>query len=282
MAPLFRCKTQDAYVIKILCELLQNNLRKACFELSKDGIRLCMADTGHQILIQLELLSENFQIYKFKEDKIYIGINLIHLHRMLKTIKKKDSLTLYIDEDSPTDLCIQVFPKENNSRVTTSTVKIQNMQYIDAESPSGYNKPVIVPSSEYQKMTKELNSIGNIITINSKGFAIKFLSDPTNTYSKNVTFGEVDPDEGEESDEECNEEFEQTFKIDILNRISKIAGLSNTMQIFPKTGLPLLFKSSIGSLGKICIFIKSIEQIEKENLNGDSDEDSEQEDSDNE
>jgi hypothetical protein len=35
------------------------------------------------------------------------------------------------------------------------------------------------------------------------------------------------------------------------------------MQIFP--GKPLLFRSNIGSLGKISIYIKSKEQIESEN-----------------
>ena len=37
------------------------------------------------------------------------------------------------------------------------------------------------------------------------------------------------------------------------------------MQIFPKEGLPLLFKSSIGNLGKISIYVKSKEQIDDDN-----------------
>lgn len=281
MAPIFRCKTQDAYVVKVLCELLQNNLRKACFELSESGIKLCMSDHYHQILIHLNLDSDNFSVYKFKEDKRYIGINLVHLHKMLKTIKKKDSLELFIEDKFPDDLGIRVFPKENNSRVTTSKVKIQAMQYIDTEFPTGYGKPVIVPSSEYQKMTKELNTIGSTITIYSKGFFIKFLSDPSNTYSKDVKFGEEtnneDEDEDEEEDEDDNQEYCQDFQTEMLNRIAKLSGLSTNMQIFPKEGLPLLFKSSVGSLGKISIYMKSKEQSECENHTMDSDYDSENE-----
>lgn len=278
MAPGFRCKTQDAYVLKVLCELLQNNLRKACFELSESGIKLCMSDHYHQILIHLDLQSDNFSVYKFKEDKKYIGINLVHLHKMLKTIKKKDSLELFIDDEHPEDLGIRVFPKENNSRVTTSKVKIQSMQYIDTEFPRGYGKPVIVPSSEYQKMTKELNTIGSTITIYSKGFFIKFLSDPSNTYSKDVKFGEETncDDDGDDSEDE-NQEYCQEFQTEMLNRIAKISGLSNNMQIFPKEGLPLLFKSSVGSLGKISIYMKSKQQSEFESHIVDSDYDSENE-----
>lgn len=279
MAIVFRCKTNDAYVLKILCELLQNNIRKACFELSAEGIKLCMADSYHQILINLELQSENFSVYKFRQEKRYIGINLIHLHKMLKTIKKKDSITLFIDDSEPNDLWIKVFPKENNGRVTESSVKIQSMQYIDTEFPTGYGKPVIVPSSEYQKMTKEINNVGTTITVYSKGFFIKFLSDPGSAYKKNVTLGEVEDDDSEEEDvpEDINDEYRQEFKTEMLNRIAKIAGLSTNMQIFPKEGLPLMFKSSVGNLGKISIYVKSKEQIEAENHAVESEYDSETE-----
>jgi hypothetical protein len=45
------------------------------------------------------------------------------------------------------------------------------------------------------------------------------------------------------------------------------------MQIFPaEKNLPLLFKSSVGSLGKISIFIKSKELIDQELKTYDSDE----------
>ena len=278
MPIVFRAKTSDAYVLKILFELLQNNVRKACFELSADGIKLSMPDSHHHISINLDLQSENFSVYKFKEDKRYIGINLVHLHKMLKTIKKKDSLTLFIDDNEPTLLGIKVYPKENNGRVTTSKVTLHSMQYIDTEFPTGYGKPVIVPSSEYQKMTKEINSIGSTITIYSKDFFIKFLSDPSNTYYKNVTFGENEDEDDEDEECEDNEEYIQEFKTEMLNRISKIAGLSQNMQIFPMNGLPLLFKSSVGSLGKISIYVKSKEQIENDEHNTpDSDYDSETE-----
>ena len=36
-----------------------------------------------------------------------------------------------------------------------------------------------------------------------------------------------------------------------------MAGLSSNIQIYPNKGKPLLFRSAIGSLGKISIYIKS-------------------------
>ena len=66
--------------------------------------------------------------------------------------------------------------------------------------------------------------------------------------------------------------YQATFATDQLSRITKLSGLSNTMQIFPASNnLPLLFRSSIGSLGKISIYIKSKELVDKEQSCYDSD-----------
>jgi len=267
MPLLFKAKTQEGYTIKILAELLQHNIKTACFVLNKNGISLRMMDSQRFLLMDLNLQSDNFAIYKFKTEEMMIGINLNHLHKMLKSIKKKDSIVLFIKQDMTTDLGIKVLPKENN-RITTSYIKIQNIQNMDIELPTGYLKPVIVPSNEYQKMCKDMNNISGTINVISKGFYIKFLCNAGSVYSREVAFGEIEDeeDEDEDEDEELMEEYNQNFDTEQLSRIIKLSGLSNTMQVFPKEGLPLLFKSNVGSLGKLSIYIKSKSQIEEETL----------------
>lgn len=266
MTVIFKAKTHCAYTIKILAELLQNNIKTACFELDEDGIKLSMMDHHETILIQLSLESENFTLYKFKlKEKKFLGINLNHFHRMLKSIKKKDSLQLFIDDEFPNDLGIKVIPKENN-RITTSFIKIQEKQNISIEVPTGYDKPVIVPSSEYQKMCKDMAHIGNMIRVTSKNFHIKFICNAGGVMKRDVEFGEMsDSDDNEDDDDESKvNEYVDDFDTEQLSRITKMAGLASNMQIYPKRKKPLLFKSSVGSLGKISIYIKSKDQIEKD------------------
>ena len=152
--PRFKCKTGEAYQVKVLAELLTNNLKSGCFDITEDGISLCMFDQPRKTLVDLNLQAENFSVYKFKSDKKYsLGLNLNHFHKMLKSIKKKDSLQLFIDSERPNELGIKTIPKEN-TRITTSGIKIQNIQNVDAEVPIGYGKPVIVASTDFQKMCK--------------------------------------------------------------------------------------------------------------------------------
>jgi proliferating cell nuclear antigen PCNA len=264
MTILFKCKTGEAYHIKVLAELLTNNLKTGCFEVNDMGIYLKMFDHHRKTLVELSLLAENFSFYKFKsESKIYMGLNLNHFHKMLKSIKKKDSLQLFIDSSNQNELSIKTIPKEN-TRITTSGIKIQNIQNLEIDIPQGYGKPVIVPSAEFQKMCKDLSSIGSInIKVVARDFHIEFIADADGILKRKVVFGENDEDDPDNSDSKIS--YQATFATDQLSRITKLSGLSNTMQIFPASkNLPLLFRTCVGSLGKMSIFVKSKELVEQE------------------
>lgn len=258
MTIIFKAKTTEGYCWKILAELLQSNMKDACFEVDEQGIRLRMMDYHQTILIDLEMEADNFTIYKFRApEKMYLGINLLHFHKMLKSIKKKDSIQFFINDLSPTDLGIKVIPEKNN-RVTTSFIKIQTMQNIEITVPEGYNKPVIVPSGEFQKMCKGLTHISDKTHITSRGFMINFSTDAGGVMKRSTEFGECeDSDSDVEDSKDEEDEYSEYFDTEQLTKITKLAGLSHTMQIYPCSENPLLFRSSIGSLGRISVYLKS-------------------------
>ena len=273
---LFKCKTGEAYHIKVLAELLTNNLKHGCFNVNEEGISLRMSDQPRKTLVDLDLQSENFSRYKFKNDTgLCLGLNLNHFHKMLKSIKKKDSLELFIPTDSPNELGIKTIPKEN-TRMTTSGIKIQKIQNLESDIPIGYGKPVVIPSPDFQKMCKELSSIGSTdIRIEACECYIDFIADADDILKRRVRLGENDDFDDSDDDEEKTK-YSSLFSTDQFTRITKIAGLSSTMQIFPgKDNLPLMFRSSVGSLGKISVYIKSKELLAKECNYDDSDSDDE-------
>ena len=129
MPIIFKCKTGEAYQIKVLAELLTNNLKTGCFEINEDGISLRMFDNPRKTLVDLNLIAENFSLFKFNNDntKISVGLNLNFFFRLTKSVKKKDSIQLFINSEDSTELGITTIPKEN-TRVTTSCIKILNIQ----------------------------------------------------------------------------------------------------------------------------------------------------------
>jgi proliferating cell nuclear antigen len=262
MSKLFQCKTNEGHIVKTLAELLQNNIKSGCYEINENGLFMRITDANKRILIDLQLNHENFVLYKVKK-RISLGLNQSHFYKMLKSIKKKDSISLFIDESTPLDLGIEIVPKEKN-RVTTSYVKIQNIQNLDIDLPSGYEKPILIPSNEFQKMIKDMNNIGNTIEISSKYRQVKFKCDAESVYKREVLFGEADLDY-------ISPEILQAFDTEMLTRISKISGLNTTMQIHQSKGLPLKITSAVGNLGHIAIYLKSKEQIEEDEMHVGSD-----------
>ena len=266
MGKLFKAQTAEGYTIKVLADLLQNNIKTACLLVNEEGIKLTMYDSHRRVCFSFKLDSENFQIYKFKpSNSLYLGLNLNHFYKMIKSIKKKDAIILFIREEAPTDLGIKVIPKENN-RITTSYIKIQNIQNLDITVPTNYSNPIIVPSNEYQKMCKDMAAISQEVRVRARKSCIRFFGDAGSVYSREVSFGEMDTDS--DSDNEEEEEiisYEDTFNTEQLIRIVKIAGLGNNIQLFFKQNLPMLFRTNIGGLGKISIYVKSKSLINADN-----------------
>ena len=268
--PIFKCKTSEAYSIKILSELLTNNIKTGYFAIDENGINLRIMDHPQMTLIDLSLSSENFSSYKFQstdKEKLCIGLNLNHFHKILKSIKKKDSLQMNIDTETSDELQIKTIPKEN-TRTTTSYIKILNIQVLDIEVPTGYGRPVIVNSSEFQKMCKDICSIGsNNIKVVSRNFYIEFIADVDSIIKRSVSFGDGDDEDDNKSSTEEKKEsdvIESTFSTDQLQRIMKIAGLNTKLQIYTGRDLPILFRSNVGNLGTISVYLKSKEMIRKE------------------
>jgi len=262
--PFFKARTSEGHVFKVLGELLQSNIKTGCFEINKNGIFFKMTDTHCRICIDIKLLKENFGVFQMaSNESIFLGINLAHFKKMLKPIKKKDSIE-FIKETAESDsLCIKIYPKEGG-KVTTSFIKIQDIQNIDLELPDGYTDYISIPASDYQKMCKDMESISQNVEIKATQTTIRFTAVMTCVYSRSIIFGE-----GTDTDE-SRIVYQQHFESEKLNNLGKISvlGLSsnNHIQIYFNPNLPILFKTNVGTLGKIGIYIKSKEQTDQDSL----------------
>ena len=55
MSVLFKARTNEGYVIKVLSELLQNNIKTGCFEINKQGMFFRMVDTHKSLCVDITL-----------------------------------------------------------------------------------------------------------------------------------------------------------------------------------------------------------------------------------
>jgi proliferating cell nuclear antigen PCNA len=266
----FKAKTREGFTLKVLIELLQNNLRTAFFTADRNGITLRMMDDNRIILVDLNLEAKNFTLYRFMppdRPPLHMNVNLTHLYDIVRSIKKCDSLQFFVD-DSPgkeNDLGIKIKSDRNGTHGTSSAIKILPVQHIAMDLPDGYNRSINIPSGEFQKLCKGLTRISTVTKVSSQGFTIKFCSEKEGIIGRTTEFGDADDSDTDEyKDEEVT--YDETFDSEQFVRISKIAGLNKTMQVFPSKSRPLMFRSPIGNLGYIAIYIKGKAQIERDAL----------------
>jgi proliferating cell nuclear antigen len=267
MTFLFKAKTLEGYILKNLFELLHSNYKTAFFKINKKGIFSRMFDPNKKILSDISLNYDKFNFYSFKgTQNLLFSFNLSHTYKLMKSARKKDSITISITNDNVNKLKIRIVPNENNKKsIREMEIPIQyDVQNLDIDLPDGYDKSIIINSAEFQKSCKQLAPLSDNILVSCKNFNVSFSSD-NSIYTNKITLGEM---ENSDSEEEENQEeiLLQNFKSITLTKIIKISGLSTNLQVFIENNLPLIFKSNIGSLGNITLYIKSNELLEKEKI----------------
>ena len=260
---LFKCKTNEAYVLKILMELLHHTVKLACFQISPTGIYLRMMDSNQKLLIDCHLKSENFNLFYLnpivENQTINIGVNLNHFYKMLRSIKKRDSVVLYIEAGKTSDLGIKIIPKDF-SRITISLIKIQTIENLEIELPTQYSNSILVSSNEFCKMCKDMISISSTIQVRAKKFQIGFYSDIHSVFSREVLLGNYQEDINDMDDYI----YEEIFDTEHISRILKISGLHSNLNLTFEDRMPFNIMSKVGSLGTISLYLKSKKQIEEE------------------
>jgi proliferating cell nuclear antigen PCNA len=256
---IFRAKTKEAFVIKILGELLANTIRFSPIKINEKGITLTQADANTEILVDIMLQKENFSSFKCTKPLSFM-VNSGHFHKMLRNIKKKDTITMYITEDDPSKLGICIEKTDENNK-TTTTIRISNNRPEQFNLPDGYDNPIIMSVKEFQQI-KALHNISRTVTVSSRPGYIRFFCDGGELWTRDV----VHNDNTDEDTENKDQLIIQNFHTHYLTGLTKCAGAgqSSNVQVFVNSNLPLKIKMRAGNLGDLTIFIKSKEMIEWE------------------
>jgi proliferating cell nuclear antigen PCNA len=259
---LFLCKTIEAHAFKVLIELLHHTVNVACFNIKKNGIYLRQMDANQKILIDVFLDALNFNLYHFQEkdeaESLNIGINLSHLFKMVKSIKKRDSIEIFMTNENPNDLNIKIIPKDL-SRITHSTLTIQNIESLEIDLPLKFENNILVNSLEWAKMCKDMLQISPNLKVKAQKYFIKFYSDIQSIFSREVILGNYIKE-----DDKAPYIYDEVFDCEFISKILKISGLHNHLQLNFETDMPFHLGSKIGSIGQLNMYLKSKKMLESE------------------
>lgn len=255
---LFHLKTRDGFVFKILSEFFSSCMMRCAFTVDKNGLSLLSTDNKKHRLFSVKMPRVKFRNFMFSKPFTF-DVNSSHLHKIMKTIRKKDSLTMFITEDSTSELHISVSQGVENIE-STSTIRIMHVHPADIDlidySDKGY---VNCTGKDFQKI-KNLSSIGKKTNVTLHQKDVTFECDGSDVISKSIKIGEDTDNNNDKIMEKINVSVQTVY----LSSLSKIASISSNVLIYICQDSPIKITFDIPTVGDFNIFIKTDKMIESD------------------
>jgi proliferating cell nuclear antigen len=254
--------TVQAVAFKVLTEALKELLTDTCIDFDESGMKIIAMDTSHIVLVHLKLDASKFEIYNCQR-KMVVGVNMLNLHKLVKTINNNDQLTLYIENDDINHLCIQIENTDKNCRTTYKLNLLDLDHQAITVDPSQFNEVITLPSTDFQKICRDMHNLAEFMEIKSFKnqiiFSCKgdFCSQETIMYDTDTDSMEADALLSNGKGGALPMDSAQTnivqgiFSIKHMVLFTKCTNLCPTTEIYLKNDYPLIVKYDVSSLGSI-------------------------------
>ena len=248
-------KTVQIAPFRTLMTALKDILLETNITFQKDGIRIINMDKSHTILAHLFLKSENFELYECVHEKIVIGVNMFHLFKLINSIDNDDTLTIYIEKQDYNDgITSHLGLKFENGDI--KQCKVQKLRLIEPDSedlamPSvEFSSIINLPSSDFQKIIRDMSNISEKIEIKSVGNELIFRCSGQFAEAE-ITRAESDGSMEFVKTQNTSTIIQGEFSLKNLGYFIKCTNLCSQIEMYLENDLPFVVKYNVASLGEI-------------------------------
>jgi proliferating cell nuclear antigen PCNA len=272
---IFRVKTIQSRVIKILIESLKDLLYEVNFIFSKEGISMNANNTSNTASIYMKLMAENFEEFYCKQTK-KIGISMKSLYNHIKNMSDDETLTFYYENDSKLGIRF-----ENSKDNSVADYKLILMEIPDSEQfdipDFNFSIISIIPSVKFHKIIKDLNVVHDMIEIRSLNGVMSFSGKGEQSQGQ-VTLMEGDKEENLKFKKKDESIYQGRFNLKNMMILYKCTSLCPNVELYLENDTPLFIKYNIGRLGYTYLILSPVvEDVTKleADIKDDDDEDDE-------
>ena len=236
--------TVQSSAIRILFESLKDVLTDVNIHANSQGIKIVSMDGSKSAIVHVKLLASQFEKFDCPTP-VVMGVNMLSLFKILKSIKNNDVITFIVTNDT-TKLIIKIQNKEKQTEII-STLKLLDIDENLLHIPNiEFDSILTIPASDFQNHIRDLSVISNEITIKTDEESIILEVDgdfasqsiKINKKSTNITL--------DRSKETCN-----TFNLKYLLLFTKSSNLCNTIEVYLKSNFPIIILYDVANLGQL-------------------------------
>lgn len=246
-------KTVQASVIKILIEALKEILTDTVIHLSPAGIKIVSLDNTRTVLVHLKLDATKFEVFHCDTSK-NIGVNMLNLYKIIKTLNSNDTLTLYMKTADMNYLFVEI---ENSEKQTRTTFRL-NLLDLDNKQmeipPVDFNSVITLPSADFQKIVRDAHTLSDFIEIKTVNKEL-ILTCKGDFCTQETVLSDSDNVNVTQEAENSYEIIQGVFNLKYLCMFSRMSGLYKTCDLYIKNDYPLILRYNVASLGevKLCL-----------------------------
>jgi proliferating cell nuclear antigen len=212
------------------------------------GAKILTMDGARCALIHMRLDADQFDEF-YCPGTVVTGINMSSIWKLLKTASSHDTITIFMESETPYELGLVIENAEKNAR-TQYALKLLDCDSENFNIPDvTFDRVLTLPSVYFQRLCREMTNLGEYMTISIHGSQLQLVCDGTFA-RQHTSIGESD---GCMSVTETTGESveEAIYSLRYLSLFTRASSLSNVLTLFIKKDFPLVLQYSIANLGTL-------------------------------
>jgi proliferating cell nuclear antigen len=248
-------KTVQIQPIRNMITAIKDILTDATITFTKDGMKIINFDKTHTILVNVILNSHKFEQYVCDPDKIIVCANTLHLFKVISTMSNDDTLSMYIDKSDYHDGIVSHLGLQYDNGDIKQCYS-QKLRLIEPDMEElivpdvEYSTVINLPTSDFQKIIRDLNGVSDRVEIKSVGNDLIFSCDG-NFASSRIYRSESDGNMEFIQKSDASVIIQGEFSLKSLSHFIKCTPLCSHLEMYLGNDLPLIVKYDVASLGEI-------------------------------
>ena len=262
---MFEARLVQGSLFKKVLDAIKDLVTEANWDCSAKGMSMQAMDSAHVSLCFIDLDATGFDPYRCDRN-LTLGLNINNLSKIMKCAANDDIVTIQAEDNA--DALKLIFESPNQEKVSDYSMLLMNIDSEHLGIPeTEYAAIIKMPSSELQRICRDLSQIGDSVTITCTKEGVRFscsgeLGSGNITLKQNSNVDNEDEQVSIELHEACN----LTFASRYLNFFTKATPLSNTVTLSLKSDVPLVVEYKVGDIGSIRFYLApKIDDEEVEN-----------------
>ncbi len=241
--------------IRNMITALKDVLTDASITFTKEGMKIINFDKTHTILVNVLLHADRFEKYRCDPDKIIVCANTLHLFKVISTMSNDDTLSIYIDKADYHDGIVSHLGLQYDNGDIKQRYS-QKLRLIEPDTEElvvpdvEYSTVINMPTTDFQKIVRDLTGISDRIEIKSVGNDLIF-SCEGDFASSRIYRSESDGYMEFINKPDVSVVVQGEFSLKSLSHFIKCTPLCSHLELYLGNDLPLIVKYDVASLGEI-------------------------------